>query len=62
MCMKIEFDPNKSDKNKLDRGLSFDRAAEFDWETALLQVCSELGIKLCILPWTTDDETDDDWQ
>lgn len=33
--MKIDFDPEKSNKNSRDRRLSFDRAAEFDWETAL---------------------------
>ena len=34
--MKIEFDPAKSDKNAAQRGLPFDRVAEFDWETALI--------------------------
>lgn len=33
--MKIDFDPEKSNKNNRDRGLPFDRAADFDWETAL---------------------------
>lgn len=33
--MKIDFDPEKSNKNNHDRGLPFDRVAEFDWETAL---------------------------
>jgi uncharacterized DUF497 family protein len=33
--MKIDFDPEKSNKNNRDRGLSFERAADFDWETAL---------------------------
>lgn len=28
----------------------------------ILQICSGLGIKLCILPWSTNDETDNDWQ
>lgn len=32
--MKIEFDSKKSNKNHKDRGLSFERAEEFDWETA----------------------------
>jgi uncharacterized DUF497 family protein len=32
--MKIEFDPGKSAKNARDRGLPFDRVAEFEWETA----------------------------
>lgn len=30
--------------------------------STVLQICSGLGIKLCILPWSTDDEADDDWQ
>lgn len=33
--MKIEFDPIKSNKNDYDRGLPFEEAANFDWETAL---------------------------
>ena len=33
--MKIEFDPEKSNKNDRERGLPFDLVAEFDWETAL---------------------------
>ena len=33
--MKIDFDPEKSKKNNHDRGLPFERVAEFDWETAL---------------------------
>jgi uncharacterized protein len=33
--MKIDFDPEKSSKNIRERELPFERAAEFDWETAL---------------------------
>jgi len=33
--MKIDFDPEKSKKNSHDRGLPFERAIEFDWETAI---------------------------
>jgi len=33
--MNIEFDPEKSCKNMRDRGLPFDDAAVFDWETAI---------------------------
>lgn len=33
--MKIEFDPNKSKINERNRALPFDKAADFDWETAL---------------------------
>lgn len=32
--MKISYDPAKSDKNIRERGLSFERAAGFDFETA----------------------------
>jgi uncharacterized protein len=32
--LKIEFDPAKSSKNVLERGLPFEWAVEFDWETA----------------------------
>jgi transcriptional regulator with XRE-family HTH domain len=28
----------------------------------ILQICSGLGIKLCILPWPTDVEANNDWQ
>jgi uncharacterized DUF497 family protein len=33
--VKIEFDPVKSERNARTRGLPFDRAAEFEWESAL---------------------------
>jgi uncharacterized protein len=33
--MKIEFDPIKSEKNKVERGLPFSMAADFDWESAM---------------------------
>ncbi|WP_020484414.1 BrnT family toxin [Methylomonas sp. MK1] len=33
--MLIEFDHAKSDKNQRERGLSFERADEFDFETAV---------------------------
>lgn len=33
--MKISFDPEKSKKNSINRGLSFEMAHEFDWETAV---------------------------
>jgi len=36
--MEIEFDPAKNDKNIRERGLSFERAAEFDFETAIFLV------------------------
>ena len=34
--MKIEFDPIKSQRNADDRGLPFDLAIDFNWETALI--------------------------
>lgn len=34
--MEIFFDPAKSLKNELERQLSFERANEFDWETAVI--------------------------
>ena len=33
--MKIDFDPEKSCKNNSARQLPFDRAIDFEWETAL---------------------------
>ena len=35
--MHIEFDANKNDTNIRDRGLSFERAANFDFETAVFK-------------------------
>ena len=32
----IEFDPEKSDRNAKAHGLPFERAAEFEWETAFV--------------------------
>ena len=34
--MDIEFDPAKSERNAADRGLPFERAADFDFGTALI--------------------------
>ena len=34
--MKIEFDPNKSGKNAIERELPFERVVEFVWETATI--------------------------
>ncbi len=33
--MKIDFDPIKSAKNTQQRNLSFERAADFDWDSAI---------------------------
>ena len=35
--MHIEFNANKNDTNIQDRGLSFERAANFDFETAVFK-------------------------
>ena len=35
--MNIEFDDAKSRRNARERGLPFDRAAEFEWETAIYE-------------------------
>jgi uncharacterized DUF497 family protein len=34
--MQVTFDTNKNSGNISERGLSFDRAADFDFETALI--------------------------
>ena len=34
--MKIEFDPHKSTKNVKERGLPFERAADLDWDSAII--------------------------
>ena len=36
--MRIEFDPDKNVRNIRERGLTFGRAAEFDFETALIEI------------------------
>ncbi len=36
--MRIEFDPAKSDRNRDERGLPFDRVSDFDIAGALLAV------------------------
>ena len=38
ICLvQIEFDASKNDTNLRDRGLSFERAADFDFETAVFK-------------------------
>ena len=32
--MRVTFDPAKNARNLLERGLSFERVADLDWETA----------------------------
>jgi uncharacterized protein len=34
--VKIEFDPLKSERNDILRGISFDCAHDFDWDSALI--------------------------
>jgi uncharacterized protein len=34
--MAITFDPEKNARNVAERGLSFERVAELDWDTALI--------------------------
>lgn len=34
--MAITYDPGKNEKNIAERGISFDRAADFDWSSALI--------------------------
>jgi uncharacterized protein len=34
--MRLEFDPIKSERNARERGLPFERAADFEWEGAVV--------------------------
>jgi len=34
--VRLSFDPEKSERNSAERGLPFELAAEFDFETALI--------------------------
>ena len=34
--MAITYDPDKNEKNIRERGIMFDRAAEFEWSSALV--------------------------
>lgn len=34
--MSISYDPGKNEKNVAERGISFERAADFEWSTALI--------------------------
>jgi uncharacterized DUF497 family protein len=36
--MAVTFDPDKNARNIAERGLSFERAADLDWETAVIIV------------------------
>jgi uncharacterized DUF497 family protein len=35
--MKLSFDPAKNARNVVERGISFERVAELDWETAVAE-------------------------
>ncbi len=61
--MTFEFDAAKNDRNIRERGLSFELAAELDWETALVVpsdrkgesrylALGEIGSKLYALAFT----------
>jgi uncharacterized DUF497 family protein len=34
--MQLSFDPDKNERNTLERGLDFTLAADLDWATALI--------------------------
>ena len=36
--MKIEFDPEKNNKNIIERSLSFEKVKNFDFKTALFEI------------------------
>lgn len=38
MARSISFDPDKNEKNIRDRGLSFEQAAEFDFQSAIFLI------------------------
>ena len=40
--MRVHFDPAKSERNIRNRGLSFESAADFDFESALVSVDDRL--------------------
>ena len=63
--MELAFDPVKSAQNKQLRGLPFERAAEFDFTTAIIrqdirhpypearyQALGRLGAMICLLVFT----------
>ena len=65
MPVRIEFDPAKSERNARSRGLSFELAAGFDWESAVYREDSGraypegrivalgyVGPRLCVLCFT----------
>ena len=54
--MHIEFDPRKSERNRIERGLPFEDAAGFDFDTALVRLDSrrEYGeLRYVAIGWLT---------
>ena len=43
LCVAISYDPNKNERNLRERGLSFDRAEDFDFESALFFMVNRAG-------------------
>jgi uncharacterized DUF497 family protein len=71
IAVEIAFDPIKSAKNAEERGLPFDRAAEFDFTTAIVrqdtrhdypepryQALGAIGEQICLLVFTPIPGTD----
>ena len=66
--MPVTYDPAKSERNEMERGLAFSLADEFDWSTALIvedtrkdygerryQALGMIGEKLYMLVFTPRD-------
>ena len=67
--MPVTFDPAKSERNAIDRGIPFDLANDFDWSAALLvedtrrdygerrfQAIGFIGERLHVLVFTPRDQ------
>ena len=67
--MRASYDPAKSERNEVERGLAFDLAEEFDWSSALIvedrrkdyderryQALGSIGEHLHMLVFTTRGE------
>jgi uncharacterized DUF497 family protein len=48
--MQIGYDPQKNQKNILERGLSFDDVVFLDWEQALILMTGKIMEKCVITP------------
>ena len=56
--MKIEYDPGKNERNIRERGLSFERAREFDFATAVTVEDKRLDygeVRFRALGWIDDE-------